>query len=107
MAYPSLIEVSAVFPFAHGVFAVARRIGESDQAGHVGIGQSIANRVTDPLAGVPQFVALSEPGPRRQRIWLGRDARLVGLRARDRAARYCVRQVGPHRRDLLARGLHL
>jgi hypothetical protein len=28
--------------------------------------------------------------------WFGRDAWLVGLRARDRAARHSVRHVGPH-----------
>jgi hypothetical protein len=41
----------------------------------------------------------SRPLSERQRLWLGRDARLVGLRVRDRTARSSVRQVGPHRRD--------
>ena len=40
---------------------------------------------------------------RRQRLWLGRDARLAGQGARDRAAYPGVRQVRPHGRHLLAR----
>ena len=51
-----------------------------------------------PLAGAAR---------RRQRLWLGRDARLAGPRARDRAAHPGLRQVRAQRRHLRARRLHL
>ena len=50
---------------------------------------------------------LARAAGRRHRLWLGRDAGLAGPRARDRAAHPGVRQVRAHRRDLLARRLHL
>ena len=39
---------------------------------------------------------LARAARRRQRLWLGRDARLAGPRARDRAAHPGVRQVRAH-----------
>ena len=44
---------------------------------------------------------------RRQRLWLGRDARLAGPRARDRAAHPGLRQVRAPRRHLRTSRLHL
>ena len=61
----------------------------------------------DDRANAGALRPLARAARRRQRLWLGREARLAGRGARDRAAHPGVRQVRPQRRHLRARRLHL